>query len=323
MEANSKTGPGAFVISLDFELYWGLRDKRSIEEYRENLDGVRNAVEKMLEMFTSYGIHATWATVGLIYFKNVAELNQHLPGIQPEYKNESLSPYKYLKQSENIDDHYHFAPDLIERIRNTPGQEIGTHTFSHYYCLEEGQTAESFKADMQAAIKTAAERGIKTDSLVFPRNQWNPEYLPILDELGIKCYRGCENSWLHKAVNQQGESKLRRALRLVDAYVNLTGHHTYPVEACVRGRPFNIPASRFLRPYNRKQAFLDGLKLRRIKKAMTHAATTGQVFHLWWHPHNLGTSTGQNLRLLVKVLDHYSKLEEKYSFESARMAEVA
>ena len=229
MEANSKIGPGAFVISLDFELYWGLRDKRTIEEYRENLDGVRNAVEKMLEMFTRYGIHATWATVGLIYFKNTAELKQHLPEIQPEYKNESLSPYKYLKRTENIDNHYHFAPDLIERIRNTPGQEIGTHTFSHYYCLEEGQTAESFKADMQAAIKIAADRGIKTDSLVFPRNQWNPEYLSILDELGIKCYRGCENSWLHKAVNQQGESKLRRALRLMDAYVNLTGHHTYPV----------------------------------------------------------------------------------------------
>ena len=274
-------------------------------------------------MFTRYGIHATWATVGLIYFKNAAELKQHLPEIQPEYRNESLSPYKYLKQHENIDDHYHFAPDLIERIWNTPGQEIGTHSFSHYYCLEEGQTAESFKADMQAAIKTAADRGIKTESLVFPRNQWNPEYLPILDEMGIKCYRGCENSWLHKAVNQQGESKFRRALRLVDAYVNLTGHHTYPVEACVTDRPLNIPASRFLRPYSRKLAVLDGLRLRRIKKAMTHAAKTGQIFHLWWHPHNFGVRTQSNLGLLEEVIAHYAELKTQYAYQSASMGGIA
>ena len=32
---------GVFTVSLDFELYWGLRDKRTISEYEANLKGVK------------------------------------------------------------------------------------------------------------------------------------------------------------------------------------------------------------------------------------------------------------------------------------------
>jgi hypothetical protein len=32
---------GAFVISLDFELFWGVRDKRTISGYGPNILGVR------------------------------------------------------------------------------------------------------------------------------------------------------------------------------------------------------------------------------------------------------------------------------------------
>jgi hypothetical protein len=37
---------GALVISLDFELHWGVRDKRSVASYRENLLGARRAVRR-------------------------------------------------------------------------------------------------------------------------------------------------------------------------------------------------------------------------------------------------------------------------------------
>jgi len=319
---NSDQKQGAFVISLDLELYWGVRDKRTIEQYRENLDGVRNAVEQILALFTRYGIHATWATLGILYFDNKAALQKHLPGMLPDYDDESLSPYLYMEQAEDIDNHYHFAPDLIRMIQETEGQEIGTHSFSHYYCLENGQTAETFKADIQAAIETAIVRGIKTESLVFPRNQLNPEYLPILDELGIKSYRGCEKCWIHKAVSQQGESKLRRALRLIDAYINLSGYHTYSVRDCTTEKPFNIAASRFLRPYNKNLAFLDGLRLRRIKKAMTHAAKSGHIYHLWWHPHNFGVRTEDNIDLLDKILARFAALKEKHKFQALNMGEI-
>jgi hypothetical protein len=36
---------GALVVSPDFELFWGLRDCVSLEDYRTNLLGVRETVE--------------------------------------------------------------------------------------------------------------------------------------------------------------------------------------------------------------------------------------------------------------------------------------
>jgi hypothetical protein len=50
---------GALIISLDFELYWGGRDSKTLDRYRENILGVRAAVPAMLALFHKYGIHAT------------------------------------------------------------------------------------------------------------------------------------------------------------------------------------------------------------------------------------------------------------------------
>src|SRR5450631_2733915 len=42
-EETDTPGGGAFVISLDFELMWGVRDKRTIADYGRNILGVRRA----------------------------------------------------------------------------------------------------------------------------------------------------------------------------------------------------------------------------------------------------------------------------------------
>jgi hypothetical protein len=58
-----------------------------------------------------------------------------LPTCRPDYRDKEFDPYAYLEQNE-LEEIYHFAPALIEEIKNSPGQEIGTHTFSHFYPLE-------------------------------------------------------------------------------------------------------------------------------------------------------------------------------------------
>lgn len=60
---------GTFVVSLDFELWWGIRDAIPLARYRDNLIGERVAVEVLLERFTKRGIRATWATVGALFWK--------------------------------------------------------------------------------------------------------------------------------------------------------------------------------------------------------------------------------------------------------------
>ena len=40
---------GTFIISLDFELNWGVHDVFTLEQYEKNLLGTREAIDKMLE----------------------------------------------------------------------------------------------------------------------------------------------------------------------------------------------------------------------------------------------------------------------------------
>ena len=318
-----KLDHGILTISLDFELYWGMRDKRSIEQYKDNLLGVRKAVPEILRLFRGSDIHATWATVGFLFFNDKAHLRDNVPELVPTYRNAELSPYHYMQVNPELDPQYHFAPELIAQIAQQAGQEIGTHTFSHYYCLEQGQSFEQFKADLRAAVKTAQEKNIALKSLVFPRNQWNTQYLPSLPELGIKAFRGNESSWIYRASDEDGQSTLRRAVRLTDAYVNLSGHHTYGLSRCTESKPYSFPASRFLRPYSKKLAPLEGLRLQRIKNAMSFAAKNKEIFHLWWHPHNFGVNTEQNLDFLAKIFAHYEDLRATQGMQSLNMGELS
>src|SRR3954471_23360091 len=90
-------GHGSLVISLDFELHWGVRDHRSVADYRENLLGVRQAIPQMLELFRRYDVHATWATVGFLFFDNTKDLLAGLPERRPQYADPRLSPYAELE----------------------------------------------------------------------------------------------------------------------------------------------------------------------------------------------------------------------------------
>lgn len=316
---------GKFVISLDFELYWGVRDKRSIQEYGENIRGVHQVIPRLLNIFREYGIKATFSTVGFLFFDSKSELTEGLPDRKPAYTDPTLSPYNGhmdMVGDSPANDPYHFAPHLIKQIQEFPEQEIGSHTFSHYYCLERGQTVEDFEADLEAAINIAAKYGVKLTSLVFPRNQFNNEYLRVCREKGITCYRGNELSWLYEARSGVTESRFRRALRLIDAYINISGHNCYADNYMRQGDPANIPATRFLRPYSTRLKALDGLRLNRIKSGMTHAAKNALTYHLWWHPHNFGMNQDENFGFLKKILDHFTRLNKQYNFESYTMSEL-
>ncbi|MEJ6518158.1 polysaccharide deacetylase family protein [Shewanella bicestrii] len=313
---------GVFTISLDFEMYWGVRDKRDIYDYAVNLEGIRPAIAGMLDIFTEFKIHATWATVGFLFFRNYEHLSANLPKAIPTYTDINLSPYEYIK-NKKLDERYHFAPDLIQKIISTSGQEVASHTFSHYYCLEDGQTIDQFESDLALALDTASPLGYKLSSLVFPRNQWNSEYLSVLNKYNIKSFRGNELNWMNSASGQEGQSYFKRAARLLDSYINISGFNTHDISTCLQNKPFNFPSSRFLRPYNKKLSFFDCLKLRRIKKAMTHAAKNNELFHLWWHPHNFGAETSKNLDMLREILDHYQYLNKNFGMRSLNMEELS
>jgi hypothetical protein len=83
-----------------------------------------------------------------------------------------------------------------------------------------------------------------------------------------------------------------------------------------------IPSSRFLRKYCPGLRMFERLKIHRIKKQMEYAARTGKIFHLWFHPHNFGFHTQQNLKNLQEILEYFCYLNKKYEMQSLNMNEI-
>ena len=312
---------GLFVLSLDFELVWGVFDVVDIENQKEYFRSTRKVISEILSLFKRYEIHATWAVVGMLFNKNWEEWRKNKPKQIPQYNNSILSSYTFGEKWEQKRDlqELFFAPEIISVIRKIPHQEIGTHTYSHYYCLEPGQSIKEFDADLGEAVNLARQKRLELKSLVFPRNQLSREYLKICSKWGIENVRSNPDSWYWK--NPSSNNILIRAGRTLDAYLPL-GKKTYSYE-----KPNDYAllleqrASRFYRPYE-KNSLLRNLKLRRIKNEMTRAAEKGEIYHLWWHPHNFGTNPKESLKDLEIVLSHYSFLKGKYNFESHNMEEV-
>lgn len=321
---NISNDRGVFVISIDFELFWGVWDVTSIKKYGNHIVGVKKVIPRLIELFKEYKINATFATVGFLFASNREELMASNPLQLPSYSNDRYNVYKkQLHQigKNEIDDPHHFGYSLLELIKDSP-HEIGTHTYSHYYCLEAGQDANQFNADIIAAVAIAQKNNVQIKSLVFPRNQVNPEYLDILKANGIIVYRGNPSSWIYKPRRFGAEVIFIRFCRLVDAYLPVSGYNSHIINKDTDA-PINIPASRFLKPYDIRFKWLEKLRMKRIKTEMTKAAQKNQLYHLWWHPHNFGVNLEENIYFLTELLKHYQYLNEQYGFSSKTMLQAA
>ena len=316
---------GVFVISLDFELLWGVRDIMGPDEYGDWILGVFDIFPKMLHLFDKYDVSATFATVGFLFADSKREMERYFPHLKPNYLNSNLSPYnghfKTVGNSE-VEDRYHFATSLMNLLRQARNHEIASHTFSHYYCFEEGQKMEEFKADMEAAVLIAKDCGMSLRSLVFPRNQANEDYLTVCRDLGFTTYRGTEKTWFYNGSGGAFFRPFKRILRLADSYINLSGDNIYTWDEVASGSICNIPSSRFLRPHNPKLRMLESMRLNRIVSGMEKAAKKSKIYHLWWHPHNFGCHQSENLDFLEAILIKYKELEKKYQFRSLTMEQV-
>ncbi len=304
---SQSTQPGALVISLDFELHWGMRDhlSRSDPGFAE-LSASRQVVTDLCDLFSSRGIRATWATVGFLFASTSWELAAYLPETRPHYDHPGLDPYSEPVGIDEASDPEHLAGSLVDLVACTPGQEVACHTFSHFYCLESGQNEVSFRADLEAAQAIAHRRALSLTSLVMPRNQWNPDYAQAVFDSGFTCYRGPQPSWGHSARSRDEQGPMRRAMRLTDAYLGFTPPPTTAWDDVLQADQLcNVPASAFLRPFNPRRRAIEPLRKARLKAGLRDAARRGRIFHLWWHPHNFSRHPRESFDLLNRLLDEF------------------
>lgn len=316
---------GIFTISLDYELHWGVFDKRDREQRKVCYRNTQDIIPRLLALFTQYDVHVTWATVGSMFAGDKAEWEKLKPKHLPDYTQEKYSAYKWVETNgiSKEDEWVHFAPDSIKLIQQYPGQELGTHTFGHYYCIEPKDKPEAFAADLDSVNLAAGAFNANMVSLVFPRNQFNSDYLKICYDKGIRAVRSNPDNWFWTPIPDDQSSIMRVLFRTGDAYFQAGKRTSYPLSSIkiIKGEPLQLPASRLLRAWSAKYPLTNKLRLRRILHEMRTAAKKNECYHLWWHPENYGYFPEESLVELEIILNEYSVLKNKYGMTSWNMGE--
>lgn len=310
---------GFFLISLDFELQWGSFDKINLDEKRKlELSNTLLIIPKLLETLKANNIQSTWATVGMLFNESKEDWLNNIPKTKPNYLNKKLCPYEYFSSIEKENYCFFFAHKIIELIINTPKQELASHTYSHYYCLEDGQHLKNFEDDILQAKKIFSRYNKSLESLVFPRNQFNKEYYKTCNLVGIKSIRTNPSNW-YWDVNKK-DNYLKKAFRLIDAFNLFNYDKCYKIHWILsqKNQPYKLPASRFLKSYSNIK-LIEYIKLTRIKLEMTYAARYKRYYHIWWHPENFGKNPNECLIMFNKIIKHYLFLNKKYKFQSTSM----
>lgn len=315
--------PGALVISLDFELHWGARDHTALSpRVADALVESRAMVVRLSDLFAKRGVRATWATVGLLFARSAEEALAARPSIRPRYERTELDPYIEPIGVDEDEDPLRLAGSLVDHLAATEGQEIASHTFSHYYCLERGPGVDAFGADLQAAQAVANRRGLQVRSLVLPRNQWRDDLAPVVLGAGFECIRGPQPGWANRARRGQDTGLAVRASRFANSYAG-PSFPTFRWEDLLRTSGLcNIPASTFLRPFTPSTRSLHVLQQRRVLAALRDAARRGRIVHLWWHPQNFAAHPEENVAALQRLLDEVDRLRASDDLLSLSMGDV-
>ncbi|MCX6210394.1 MAG: polysaccharide deacetylase family protein [Bacteroidetes bacterium] len=314
---------GYFLISLDFELQWGRFDKVALnQERKQELENTLILIPKLLMLFEKYEVAATWAIVGMLFNKDRDEWIDNLPTCLPNYEKAKFSSYEYFKnvsEPKNFDNCF-FALNTIKTIANAPLQEIASHTYSHYYCLEKWQTDKEFLDDLLSAKKIAKKNKLNFDSLVFPRNQFNNEYYKKCSLLGLQAIRTNPENWYWNT--KKKDTIFKRLFRLIDTFNFLSYDKCVTLNYFLnqKSKPFLLPSSRFLRAWMPNNSLGNFLKIKRVCFEMNYAAKHKKYYHIWWHPENFGKHPDKCLIETEAILKHYKKLNEKYQFKSITMS---
>ena len=236
---------GHFLISLDFELVWGGAgwNLSKIELYKPNLSCAKEALCEIVHLLEKYDMKCTIGYVGAMNYASLQELQMVNNTLIPSYLDISYASFASLLPhvGKELDVNLFLAHREVEILQVKANVELASHTYSHYYCLEEGQTIEDFENDVRMAKENAIKQGVNLVSIIFPRNQVNDDYLTICRKYGFTHFRGMLNSFLYKPSKTPFRYSPMGALRFLDTYLNISGNNTYTIEDTKNKELIDVP----------------------------------------------------------------------------------
>ena len=210
---------------MDLEFFWGRDSGYAYSDSdRRKYALVHEVVKGTAALFEKYDICATWATVGIAAADSLEELELFSPVERVSegypYAN-NYRRYNEIWESGKYGDWLQLG-GLMHLLKHTKGQEIGSHTFAHIFCNEQGVSVSSIMEDIHASKRIFKEKfGIDVRSLVFPYNQ-----IPKLEflDLDIDFIRTDNPSSIYKNFKiSTYRTPLKRILRWLDRFINITG----------------------------------------------------------------------------------------------------
>ena len=312
---------GIFVLSLDTEIAWGTFDIGGLQLFRAHFNQYRNLVRRLLGLLDVYEVPATWAFVGHLLLERChryADGTVHPEVLRPRY---AWYPHDWHHCDPATDvrrDPWWYGPDVLEMVLSARVKhEIGTHTFSHIIVDDPACTAQIFRSQLTACVDLHNRYGLEIHSIVFPRNRI--AHLEVLTEFGISAYRGLERRWytrLWPGISGNGP------LHILDRMLPIAPA-TYPLNELLEGPLVNLPASMILLPRDGFRQYIPThVRVYQAQAGLHRAAERGELFHLWFHPFNLG-SDFRLFTALEHILQAASDLRVSGQLEILTMQQAA
>lgn len=276
-----RLGRGAFCISIDLELLWGVWDHVTAADARACADLEREIVRRLLALFRTHEFPVTWAIVGRLL--------------------DDRHGFDGLRGDRSC----WYAPDLVDAIREDPvDHEIATHSYGHVYFGE--SSAEAVRDDLMRAKSVHESHGLPFRSLVFPRNQ--VAHLDVVAEVGIEVFRSVDAGLL-EAVSQRAP-RLRPLVNLADKALPFAPPMVQPIRR--NHGLIELPSSLLLIGRNGLRKVVSPAALRaKLRAGLTRAVETGELFHLWFHPSNFYAGLESQLDVLDVALGEAAELRRQ------------
>jgi hypothetical protein len=165
-------------------------------------------------------------------------------------------------------------------------------------------------------INLLAEYGITPTSFAFPRNRIGNR--DVLADAGIEVYRGRDDVWFER---WDIPNLSRKPFRFLNEAVSWTPP---AVEPRPRGGLVEIPGSQVFRPLHDGWEYTpERTQVARAKKGLNKAVESGRIFHLRFHPFDLGFKPERLLARLEEILRYASRLRDDGELEFATLTQLA